>query len=75
MIAYAVSQVEVINEKLQPKMKNSVVFPLLQETGNYIIKLDTAGLHQEVTKHLDKAVEATKQTVQEISEEEIKKER
>ncbi len=73
IISYAVSQVKMINDNLAPKLETSIVFPILQETGNYIIQLDTSGFQQEVTKQLDVVVDATKDGIEEISKEELKK--
>ena len=73
VISYAVSQIKTINDNLQPKLENSIVFPILKDTGGYIIKLDTSNFQKEVTQHIDNAVDATKDTIQEISQEELKK--
>jgi len=72
VISYAVSQIKTINDNLQPKLKDSIVFPILKDTGGYIIKLDTSNLQKEVTHHIDNAVDATKETIKEISQEELK---
>ncbi len=72
IIAYAVTQVKSINDNLTPKMKDSIVFPILTETGSYIIKLDTSNFQKEVAKQLDSVVESTKETVKEISADELK---
>ena len=74
MISYAVSQVKMINDNLQPKLKNSMVFPLLVDTGAYIIKLDTSGVRKEVSSKLNKVVNSKKKTLKEISQKEIQKE-
>ena len=73
IISYAVSQVKIINDNLAPKLESSIVFPILQETGSYIIKLDTSGLQEEVTKQLDDVVDATKESIEDISKKEIEK--
>lgn len=72
IIAYAVSQVKSINDNLQPKLEKSMVFPILKDTGGYIIKLDTSNFQTTVSKHLDEVVNSTKQTIQDISEDEIR---
>lgn len=71
MIAYAVSQVKVVNDNIKPKVKDSIVFPLLVETGKYIIKLDGSNLKDDVSKNLDKAVNSTKEKVKELSKKEV----
>ena len=67
IFSYAVSQVKMINDNLAPKLETSIVFPLLQETGSYIIQLDTSGFQEEVTKKLDVVVDSTKDNIEEIS--------
>jgi len=73
IFSYAVSQVKMINDNLAPKLETSIVFPLLQETGSYIIQLDTSVFQEEVTKKLDVVVDATKESIEEISKEELEK--
>jgi len=73
IIAYAVSQVKMINDNLAPKLESSIVFPILQDTGSYIIKLDTSGFQEKVTLQLDTVVDATKESIVEISEKELEK--
>lgn len=73
IIAYAVSQVKVINDNLAPKVANSFIFPLLKDTGAYIIKLDTTKLQGDVTKQFDNVVNSAKQTIEEVSKEEMQK--
>ena len=67
IISYAVSQVKMINDNLAPKLETSIVFPLLKETGSYIIQLDTSGFQEEVTKKLDVVVDSTKDNIEELS--------
>jgi len=67
IIAYAVSQVDVINKSLSKKLKTSVAFPLLKSTGAFIIKLDTTKLENGVSKKVNGAIESTKKTIKDIS--------
>jgi len=73
IIAYAISQVKMIDDNIQPKLKTSMVFPILKETGSYIIQLDTSGFQEKVTKQLDEVVDKTKESIEEISKEELEK--
>lgn len=73
IISYAVSQVKMINDNLAPKLETSVVFPILKEAGSYIIQLDTSGFQEKVNKQLDVVVDATKESIEEISKEELEK--
>jgi membrane protein required for colicin V production len=71
IISYAVSQVKMINDNLLPKLKDSITFPLLVQTGGYIIKLDTGAFQKKVSKELDSVVKSTKESIEEISKKEI----
>lgn len=73
IISYAVSNVKMINDNLQPKLKDSVVFPILTQTGSYLIKLDTSNMQEKVSSKLDSAVESAKSSLEEISKEELAK--
>lgn len=73
IIAYATSQVKMINDNLQPKLQNSIVFPLLTQTGSYIIKLDTSNIQKKVSKKFDSAVKSAQDSLEEISKEELAK--
>ena len=72
MIAYATSQIEAIHKKLNQKLSDSIVFPILIETGNYIIRLDTTKLENGITTHVNGAIENTKKTLEDMSTEAIK---
>lgn len=73
IIAYALSNVKMINDNLQPKLKDSMIFPMLVETGSYIIKLDTSNMQQEVSKKFESAVKSAKDSLEELSKEELAK--
>ena len=73
IISYATSQVKMINDNLKPKLKDSVVFPILVTTGGYIIKLDASNIQNKVSKELDKVVKSTKETISDFSKQEIQK--
>ncbi|MEA2018593.1 MAG: CvpA family protein [Campylobacterota bacterium] len=73
VISYAVTQVKVINDVLVPKLQASTVFPILTQTGSYILKLDTSNFQKEVTKQLDVVVDSAKETIEDISKEELAK--
>jgi membrane protein required for colicin V production len=67
IIAYALSEVKTINDKLEANLKDSIVFPLLVETGSTIIKLDRDGLTQNITSKVDEAVKTTKESIEDIT--------
>lgn len=72
IIIYAISQVDTINKGLQDKVKDSIMFPILQNTGNYIIKIDTQKFQKKVTNSIDKVVDTTQKTIEHISTDAVK---
>jgi len=72
IIIYAITQVDAISKKIEEKTKGSIIFPILKETGSYIIKLDTTKYKNGITSHVNGAIEATKETIEDISQETIK---
>ncbi len=56
VIAYAVNNIKAIRDNIREPMKNSVLFPILVETGGYIMNLDPGAVREQV----DGAVESTK---------------
>lgn len=43
------SRIEVLNDKVKPYFENSVVYPILLESGNFIIKFDKGSLARQVS--------------------------
>ncbi|NQY19687.1 MAG: CvpA family protein [Campylobacteraceae bacterium] len=84
VISHALYQVESFKNKLDTKFQNSQVFPLLLETGSYIVKLDTKKISKSIEEKIDivvpekdvliKKIEKTKEFIRETSEEIISKE-
>ncbi len=71
VIIYALSQVQVIKEKIEESVGNTITYPILLAGGAYIIKLDKHVSSGEMTKSLDEAVENTKQGVENLTKEVI----
>ncbi|MCK5293230.1 MAG: CvpA family protein [Arcobacteraceae bacterium] len=74
IIIYAVSQVEVINKKLENSTKNSLAYPMLKASGEYIVKLDTVQLQSQISNNIDEAIETTKEVIEDVSTQSIKEE-
>ncbi|ADG92592.1 Colicin V production protein [Arcobacter nitrofigilis DSM 7299] len=76
VIFYALYQIQSFKASLDKKLANSIVFPVLVETGGFIVKLDTSKFlpnSQEVTKE-ETAVETNKENKSETTVDETKKE-
>ena len=74
IIIYAISQVEVINKKLENSTKNSLAYPMLKASGEYIVKLDTVQLQSQISNNIDEAIETTKEVIEDVSTQSIKEE-
>jgi len=71
IIVYALSQVNAFKEKLETNFGSTLTYPILLETGAYIIKLDTAGLSSKIEKSVDSAVETSKEAITAATQETI----
>lgn len=69
IIIYAISNVQALSQKLESAVNNSIVYPWLVNTGAYIIKIDTNNLHNKISNSVDTVVESTKNTIKDISTE------
>lgn len=63
IIIYALSKIEVIKTKLDDRLAGSMMYPVLQEVGNAIIKLDTDGISKKIEENIEDSVESVKQSV------------
>ncbi len=50
IIAYALYNVKTIRVNIEKPLKNSILFPIMIETGSYIMKIDTVDYMQKVKK-------------------------
>jgi membrane protein required for colicin V production len=74
IIAYAASQIDTFKTKLDEKLSDSFMYPLLSESGSAIIKLDTGEISDTISKGVDSVVEGTKEVTKEIGIEAAKEE-
>ena len=63
IIVYAVSQVKVLNKKLEEVTKNSIVYPILKQSGEAIIQIDPTKVQDEISKNIDEVVKKTNDTI------------
>lgn len=61
IIVYAAYNVETIRKNLEKPMQNSVLFPVMVETGRFIMKMDPT----EETKKLTEKIDATQKELKE----------
>ncbi len=68
IIVFAVSQIQIINAKLQENTKNSIMYPLLKQAGEVIIKIDPVEVQKDIEKNIDDVVKTTQETIEEIKD-------
>ena len=52
-------------------MENSVLFPILVETGGFIMKIDTTEITEDINATIDEATEGVKEAVEEQVQEAV----
>ena len=73
VIAFAVYNIKAIRTNIDVVMKGSVLFPVLVETGGYIMKIDPTEVSSEINKTIDKTTQKVKENIQENVVEQVKK--
>jgi membrane protein required for colicin V production len=74
VIAYAVYNIKAVRSSIDSALDGSVLFPILVETGGYIMKIDPVEMSDDINATIQKSNEAIVEKTQEIiSESTIKK--
>jgi len=63
VIAYAIYNVQAIRVNLEPMMKNSVLFPVLVETGSIIMHIDPAEVSSDLNDSIENGVKAAEEKI------------
>jgi len=71
IIVYTLSNFKSLEVRLNRATKTSVVYPILKETGNYIVKLDTTKLQNNLSKKLNTSIESTKKIMNDVTDDVI----
>jgi membrane protein required for colicin V production len=67
IIAYASSRIETFKNKLDEKLGNTLMYPILVESGAMIIKLDTGKLQHTIDQSIDTTLNKTKELAKDVS--------
>lgn len=54
VVAYAIYNIKIIRSNMQDTMKTSILFPVLVETGGFIMKLDTTQISKDINETVTK---------------------
>ena len=71
IVVYAAYNVKSIRKNIEKPMQNSILFPIMVETGRFIMKMDPTEETQKITKKIDQTQEALKEKVIESTKEKI----
>ncbi len=73
VIAFAVYNVKSLKPTITSVTKGSLLFPVLVETGGYIMKIDPTKMSSEINTTIDKTTQKVKANIQENVVEQVKK--
>ncbi|QOY53863.1 CvpA family protein [Candidatus Sulfurimonas marisnigri] len=72
VIAYATYNIKAMRTSIDSVMKNSFMFPILIETGSFIMKLDPVNMSNDINITIDKTIKNSTLSIVENVKEEIK---
>jgi membrane protein required for colicin V production len=68
VIAYAVYSIQAVRVNLEPMMKNSLLFPVLVETGSVIMHIDPAEVGNDINDTIGEGVQTAQEQIDEVKE-------
>lgn len=72
VIAHAAYSIQAVKSTIDSSMKDSVLFPIMVETGAYIMKIDPVGISKDINDTIDSSTAALKEKTQNIVDESTK---
>jgi len=72
VIAFAVNNVKALKPTIDSTFKDSILFPVLVETGGFIMKIDPSELSTHVNDSVENATQKVQETAQDIATEQVK---
>ena len=73
VIAHAAYNIKAIKKTIDSALPNSIVFPIMVETGSYIMKIDPVQVSQDINTTITKSTQAIKQSVEKSIQENLEK--
>jgi len=68
VIAHAAYSIKAVKSTIDSNMTNSILFPIMVDTGAYIMKMDPVGMSENINNTIDKSAETLKEKTQEMVE-------
>ena len=72
VIAHAVYSIKAVKSTIDSNMSTSILFPIMVETGAFIMQKDPVGMSEDINESIDASAEALKEKTQEIVEDATK---
>jgi len=69
VITYALYNINAIKQNIEPMMKNSILFPIMVESGGIIMKIDPADMSKELDKSIKETTHQIEDSVKETTNE------
>lgn len=66
VIVHATYNIKTIKSAIDPSLDNSILFPIMVKTGEFIMKIDPVGLNKDINETIDKETKIIKSTAQEL---------
>ncbi|MBL0708901.1 MAG: CvpA family protein [Sulfurimonas sp.] len=73
VISYATYNIKAVKNLIDPSVENSVLFPILVDTGKYIMKLDPAEMSEDINLSIDKVSDTLKEDIKTSTQEIVEK--
>ncbi len=73
VIAYAIYSIQAVRVNLEPIMKNSLLFPVLVETGSVIMHIDPVEVSSDINDTIDEGVKSAQEQIDDVKESVAKK--
>lgn len=68
VIAHAAYNIKAVKTTIDSTMTNSILFPIMVETGSFIMKIDPVGISEDINNSIDKSVQELEKKTQELTE-------
>jgi len=69
VIAHAAYSIKAVKSTIDSTMGTSILFPIMVETGAFIMKIDPVGMGEDINKTIDSTTQALKEKADKIVEE------
>lgn len=68
VIAHAAYSIKAVKSTIDSTMSNSVLFPIMVETGSFIMKMDPVGISEDINSTIDENVQKLEQSTKKLAE-------